>query len=771
MLSNRSATALAVVGDVVYWLENSRWDSRYPDNDGHFYWNQTLFKTTCTTTVCDPHGIVNLGQAAAFPDEFTSFKMKHHAGMLYLYSRRGNSNYAVKIAAYDTATGVWHGIPASMMSAPFGIHATSAGLLFYDAINHSFSATGLNTEAAPAELQGFTPLGNFGSVLNVSNSVAPGNLKFTDDGAYIAYIGPKYFRYPSRRLFHVKLPHPSAVHTPPASSTPEFVMEFDENITAASSFVVDTKNNYVYYVVGWGGSDMADCNYTHPDKLVRTKLSPSGQQYEVLYENPRTFCFSNRLELDPDTGVIYTVITKQSSMMFGQTTSALCSLVSQGGRWGRVDIDFKGAWSNFSTVSFSSLQLQFDSSGKTKRIFGWAQTKEKNYPNAASGYLYMVDSGSGDVALARHDRPANTGREVADISVISPEGNSVFTVFLSYSSSSSQGPDDLAVYSAPWDLSAAATAEQGQPVTLKTTAVIRPFAIRDLSFDFEQNAVLFVGAKADGASPLSSSAIWAVQSGLDGQSKQAIDIPFPINLPAGLRSHVANAVEIVTTTPRQLYLNFGTRSIYQDLWKVGGVGSKSDCVTDCVLASVEPPALLIANLLPSSTNTLMQWEEAEQLMHWQANGRIATAAVQGAGSTATLTSLDYTWVPDPSYAGCFLTDGIYTILGFLNGSVTLNTKQPGSHSFHQLEMASNESAWTPKTLALHDGKLYLGEICTTSNPTVGRIRVAQMPPQQGGRQALRARAGKPLLAFGPFIGNTTTLPAQLAIAPSSCLPS
>jgi len=78
-------------------------------------------------------------------------------------------------------------------------------------------------------------------------------------------------------------------------------MEFDENITAASSFVVDTKNNYVYYVVGWGGSDMADCNYTHPDKLVRTKLSPSGQQYEVLYENPKTFCFSNRLELDPDT--------------------------------------------------------------------------------------------------------------------------------------------------------------------------------------------------------------------------------------------------------------------------------------------------------------------------------------------------------------------------------------------------------------------------------------------------------------------------------------
>jgi hypothetical protein len=145
----------------------------------------------------------------------------------------------------------------------------------------------------------------------------------------------------------------------------------------------------------------------------------------------------------------------------------------------------------------------------------------------------------------------------------------------------------------------------------------------------------------------------------------------------------------------------------------------------------------------------------------------------------------------------FITSGIYTIIAYYNGTVTLNTWEPtsadavadaadaadaaalgGLHTLKCLEWVSNSSAWSPKTVSILNGKLYLSEVNVRSSPAVGRIRVATMPTTTvgavgaGARSVLgggeNARTSK-LLEFSDFIPSTSTLPEEVAFAPSSCL--
>ena len=82
----------------------------------------------------------------------------------------------------------------------------------------------------------------------------------------------------------------------------------------------------------------------------------------------------------------------------------------------------------------------------------------------------------------------------------------------------------------------------------------------------------------------------------------------------------------------------------------------------------------------------------------------------------------------------------------------------------------NETKWTPKTMVIEGGKLYLGET-SAIYPSFGRIRVATMPKQPvgvGARQ-LGGQAQPKLLVFKPFIHNTSAAPIEMATVPTRCL--
>jgi hypothetical protein len=355
MLRNHSAVMLAVNGQTLYWVEPSRWDSRYPSNSGHFCWNNTLFSATCTSETCDENSIVNLGQARVFPDEFTTYKMVFDpkGQKLYVLSTLGNSVQS-KVAFYDVESKLWQDMPVSVMTNPLGLHATPTRILFFDAGDRSFASTALKlAPGAAPESQSFTELGRFGSIVNATNfngySVG---LKWTDDGAYWRDFGPMYFPQGFARLYHMPFTPPgSYAQSHPANScgsmpkvnpkaTPTPIMDFDHNTTAGSSFAIDSMNGYVYFVVSaFAQYENHACDYTHPDKLVRTKLpgresflpgregpttasaAPSGDSaaselayaspsdaspYEILYSNPKGFCFTSFMEVDPETGTLFT---------------------------------------------------------------------------------------------------------------------------------------------------------------------------------------------------------------------------------------------------------------------------------------------------------------------------------------------------------------------------------------------------------------------------------------------------------------------------------
>jgi hypothetical protein len=873
MLKNHSAVMLAVNGKTLYWVEPSRWDSRYPSNDGHFYWNNTLFSATCTSDACDEGSIVNLGQAAVFPDEFTTFKMVFDpkGQKLYVLSTRGNS-VSSKVACYDVESKAWQDMPVSLMSNPLSLHATPTGLLFFDAGDRSFASTALKLAPGTApETQSFTKLGRFGSIVNVTNfngyNISP---QWTAAGVYWRDFGPKYFPQGFARLYYMPLTPPGTAQSHPANSggsmpkvipkaTPTPVMDFDPNTTASSSFAIDSTNGFVYFVVSaFAEYENHACDYTHPDKLVRTKLpgwggSPtasaatndgsaaSKSDYEVLYSNPKGFCFTGgqSMQVDPGTGTIFAVISKFDSRQFGGSVPTLCAVAPSAtvpSRYVRTEVDFKGAWDDYTPVSFTSVKLQLDSAvndhpstgdvsatetkavapaSKTKRLYGWVLVTLGGPNRRKREKGFVVDLITGGVSIATIDRPGanctstNCIGKVADISIMSPAATntaaSVVTVYLSFGTGTGTNiVADIGVFSASWDLSASlsgrsrpssktssTTPTLDSEYMMKTTAVLRPFSIKDMTYDFAGGSVLFAGQKLDGTSPKDAdSAMWIVEAGLDGSDKRTVDIPFPSALPESLKTHVTNGIEVVPTSPRQLYLNFGTRVVYQDLWTVRGIEATGRRLPSDVTSAVpHEPTLLIPNLLPANGggSISLQWEESQQLMHWFANGRVVTASFKTGGksanssanisanisssstTTTSVASLDYTWVPGPAYISTFVTTGIYTVLGFINGSVTLNTKNADTHSFHCLEMSVNETGWTPATMLVEDGKLYLGEKNLVYSPTAGRIRVAVLPKHTAQHTAARGQQQTKLLVFKPFIGNTSTVPHDMAVVPTRCL--
>jgi hypothetical protein len=485
---------------------------------------------------------------------------------------------------------------------------------------------------------------------------------------------------------------------------------------------------------------------------------------------------------------------------------------------------------------------------KTKRLYGWVQAQLKGYPTRKRGRAFLVDLISGSVSVATVDRPgANCTSttcvgKVADISIMRPAPSpapspaptpaptpgrpaatnmapntkadtaaSVVTAYLSYGTGTGTNiVADIGIFAASWDLSASSLSgkkrrkseSESRPTSepavtamstldldeymLKTTPILRPFSISDMTYDFAGESVLFAGGKLDGTLSTNSSAMWVMEAGLDGNNKRTVDIPFPSVLPESLKTHSTNGIEVVPTSPRQLYLNFGSRAINSDLWTARGIETTAP----------HAPTLLIPNLLPASGggSISLQWEESQQLMHWFANGRVVTASFKTGGGksssssssssrsgtnsstntnisdTTSVSSLDYTWVPGPAYISTFVTTGIYTVLGFINGSVTLNTKNADTHSFHCLEMSSNETGWTPATMLVEDGKLYLGEKSGVYNPSVGRIRVAALPKQTAQHiVGARDQQQTKLLVFKPFIGNTSAIPFEMAVVPTRCL--
>eukprot|EP00041_Stephanoeca_diplocostata_P031196 m.965705 g.965705 ORF g.965705 m.965705 type:complete len:1456 (-) comp23910_c0_seq6:233-4600(-) len=773
--SNTTATAMAVVGDGLYFV----WTSK-PGYRGY----QTSVLYHCPhvggtgASVCNTHAAQNLSTAPTFVDQFGRLQMwaSDDGATLVLASFRGNS-IQVAVSTYAIKERVWSPLTVTPFYTPSALALSSDGSVMHYADNTLLQFGSF--ELASAQKGGdiatpYTIDGSWESLLNQSVfGFGFTNLCEAAEKWYWTSVVQDANGNTSIALFASPI-----ARTEPLPDN-GFVLTLSPNKTLSTAVVVDPKGEFVYYVIsGYDKYDSGNyyCGPKNPDVLIRQSLR-DPESVEVVYENKVGYCFGKSQPVfDEKNGRMFYSTVEQYSDFNGYDHLAVLDL--------NTKVSTMLDWGYPQNTGFKQLRLNHDATA----LWGLGCVANR-YGEGCASRIFKLDLAEQTYVNGTLD-DISGGTAAVSYLLLHPQKDNEFYCSFSYGSSSTPSSagivhgvlhDDGAVVDAIGD-------GYGAAAPIATTFLLAATYVNDLDFDWsDPDGGLVMAPRRPGAgvstAGFGEDSLYLVRGPLGGTGTgtplQVIDVKAPAVVPRYL---LDSSVSTVSVAPDKaggcdVVLTFGTSACTRnDLWHTTITKLTATPVAETLKSVVYGYGNSIT-IAPEQFQAQPDGQHRSTTTTWlQCSSRVVTAELPEQLSSATpldARRLGVTWMNLPMTQGTSIAAMVQVsaapapnyVIAFANGSVVLvgipHTGGPSDVNgdddvIQQLALLSNETAWLPRSLVVAPDVVYLGEV-GVNNRSIGRIRHTALPVSENS-------------VFETFLDENVVGAASLALAPASCLP-